>query len=684
MSFDSGWGFGPWCSYPWAEESFSPPIVPPTPPSGVSCMVPGWGLSPWGVGPWAGEAFTHGGTLPNLPPFDIYCIGPCAPMANILGFASVGSFGGSNLTIDPITEDLIIVSGGGPDSPGWGMGPYGMYPWAGGTYPFANDSGITISSTVPSMWTLDFTVDFLSLPVDFSTIATNHVFIGQQAPSGGSVAGLLFSQAGIMYTPCAHISAGSLIVESGSQQFLPSSNFLVSEGEYWTIQIAVSPVSNNCYIYVTKTVDLETLGPQLRYIVARTSAGSCATPPGSETLIAVRGTTGSFSAISLNSICLGTGLIVPNTCQPLETITTQVLGSWGSEMWGGDVWGGAGTYTFAVDGGGFPTIEEIIPNVGTTLGGTSFVITGENLATFFFNDNFNEGLLNTVLWSPLGPLPPVVGPLGPLGTLQVQTTSTPGSYGGVQAVALEPQGDFHVQVDFTVLNQFLLTQPPSEVTLAAIDAATDAGNYARISFIVKGPSATNGIIRCEVWKFGTQVHLFETPFSNNFGTLGLMRYFDPIVGSNHAAFWLNGAKIFDVYDMTSCQVTLRLMTWNEHAPYNIQTQFDNFISHSVVVFVGNAGCDVATNVIEVTNNRIRGTSPATVGQWAGPTDIRVTSGVGTCCTADCIGCWTYEFPAAFVVGRSQPFRPTNREASFTNDPQLRNPGLNIGLGLRRQ
>jgi hypothetical protein len=629
-----------------------------------NCLPPGWGFGFYGHFPWAGEPFVIGGELPTAPPFDLYCIGPCAPMSNILGFVGVSSFGNPG-HINPMTEDLILASGGGIIPPG--------------------ASGITISSAVPGMWTLDFTIDFLNLPVDFSNLVNDHVFVGQQSAPGGSIAGLFFSQAGIEYAPCVHLSGGSLVVES-TPEFLTSSSFLVSENTYYSIRIAVSTVSNQTYIYLTKTSDLPSDGYILRYVLPRTPSSSCITPPVDQTFISVNGTVGSGTAIALDSICLGTGLIVPNTCQPIENVTVESHnGQWGSGPWGSGQWGGGTSFeTLPVDGGGIPTITSVTPNTGPTTGGTPFAIQGTNLASFFFNDNFNEGYLDTTLWAALGPTLITVAPFGLAGKCNLETSTVPGSYSGIQANLLQPQGDFHVQIDFNVLNAFLVTLPSTEVTLVAIDAAIDSGNYARLSYVVKGASATTGTIRCEVWNSATQIHLFEMPYSTNSGSMGVMRYFDPLVNGNHAAFWLNGTKIFDCFDMPASEVKLRIFAWNEASPYDVQVQLDNFISHSVIVFVGVSGCDVATGIIEVATSRIRAVSPPTQNAWAGAVDLRVTSGVGSCCTVDCHDCWTYTFPAAFVVGRSEPYRPTRREVSLTNDPILRNPGPNIGLGLQRQ
>jgi len=375
---------------------------------------------------------------------------------------------------------------------------------------------------------------------------------------------------------------------------------------------------------------------------------------------------------------------VPEVCTPFSTLSGIVLGPWGSGFWGFGAWGGGGLTLIPVVGGGAPVFGSIEPTEGTTLGGTEFTILGANLVSLLFNDNFNDAILDNILWIPLGSGSVNETPFGPTGSVRCQTTNTPGSYAGLQARQLAPKSDFHIQLNFSIQTAFLTSTPPSEVVLATIDAALDPGNFLRISYVMTGPTATTGTIRCEVWRFGTRFHVFETPYSTSSGSLGLMRFYDPVNDDHHAVFWLNGNKLVDFFDCTPCTVQVRFFAYNGASPYQVETWFDNFISHSVVVFCTPFGCDIATNLVEVTDFKLRGKSPPTVGEWAGLTDVRVTNGSGNGCVAICSQCWTYQYPEAFVVGRSEPFRPTRREASFTNDPVLRNPNPNTGLGLRRQ
>jgi hypothetical protein len=377
---------------------------------------------------------------------------------------------------------------------------------------------------------------------------------------------------------------------------------------------------------------------------------------------------------------------VPEGCTPLTELEVAVEGPWGLGAWGEMPWGGAGTYTFAIAGGGAPLFGAVGPVSGLTTGGTDFVLTGTNLACFAFNDRFHNAVVDPVLWAVIGGGTVSEGPFGFTGRLKVATGAAAGQYAGVYGLALTPRGDFHLEVEAEVKTPFLVQaqKPPSEVVLAALEARIDDGNRLVLSYVMTGPTATTGTLRCEVWKYGVRVHVHERALSASVVRLGLMRYSDPVFNDQKAVFWLNGTKVFEAFDAPACTCAVRLYALNKAAAYNVETWFGAFVSHSVVVFVTPNGCDVATNLIEVTTGRIRGKSPPSVGNWAGATTLRITNGSGNGCAVEAEEAWGYTFPEAFVVGRSQPYRPTQREVSFTNDSTLRNPGPNLGLNQRRQ
>lgn len=405
---------------------------------------------------------------------------------------------------------------------------------------------------------------------------------------------------------------------------------------------------------------------------------------GSTVTVYVECVDGNCNAISFTwSFSVGVCIVEP--CEPITSLVMPSIGGWGIDPWGTLPWGGGGPGTLIpVTGGGVPIIATFSPPTGTTLGGTDFIITGTDLACFAFNDIFSDAVVDPLLWWVMGAGTTVEGPFGLGGELQCSVPATAGTITGVLGQALKLKTDFHVEVEYTVKTFFTVTKPSSEVVLAALRAEFDSGNYVQISYVMKGPTAVAGTIRCEVWKLGVLTHISETDTTAMSGKFGLMRYFDPVYNDNKAAFWWNGMKILDVFDCPSCTMQFSYFVRNNAAAYAIETWFDNFVSHSVVAFIGPSGTDVATNVVEVSELKLRGKTPPTIGAWAGPVSIRVTNGSGNGCEGLCEGCFTYQFPDAFVVGRTEPYRPTRKELSIVDDGILRNPNQNIGHGLRRQ
>lgn len=376
---------------------------------------------------------------------------------------------------------------------------------------------------------------------------------------------------------------------------------------------------------------------------------------------------------------------IPEGCTVLSPLPPSVPAGWGGGPWGGGPWGGAsGGGLVPLVGAGTPVVVSVEPPTGVTLGGTPFVLIGTDLATFNFNDHFSDGFVSAALWSKLGPaLATTEGPIGPAGKLHVVLPASPGLGGGVEAKALRLRADFHIEVTVTILTPYLNPKPAGEVVLACIEAKLDDGNLLRLSLIMPGPTAPSAIMKAEVWKFGNLMHVFSEDRNLSTFTFGVSRFFDPVFNDNKAAFYVNGSLFAEFFDAPACTLVPRLYTWNKSSPTSLQVDYDNFLSHSVVVFVGPNGAAEALAPLEITPERIRGLTPPTLGQWAGLVYLRVSNGSGNGCVAITDTLFTYFYPEAFVVGRNVPYRPVAREASLITDPVLRNLGPNIGTGLRR-
>ena len=256
----------------------------------MTCVAPGWGSGIWGTSPWGGSLLPDvGGPLPTVPPFDIYCVGPCGPISTILTHPEVVTIGdGSQFPLDGALDQCLA---------------------SGGSYE-TTDAAMEINVSVPENFTFEFTVSFADLPPSFSSITDSHAYFGTWCPSAGCV-GLFFSQIGIAYTGSVHLDGGNNLVLDTPVQPLENSQTLVGINEYWTVRIAVSFTTGAVFIYVTLTSELLTIGHQLRWIMPIIPSSSAAITPPSETFVSVRGTASNETLAAINSICLGTGVIIP-------------------------------------------------------------------------------------------------------------------------------------------------------------------------------------------------------------------------------------------------------------------------------------------------------------------------------------------------------------------------------------
>ena len=261
------------------------------------CPVPGWGIAPWGAMPWASLAFVGGGgPLPTNPPYDIFCVGPCQEISVVLSYLDVSTIGdGGQFPIDPFTMDQLIASGGPLYS--------------------TDDAAIFFNVSVPPTFTLEFTGLWKNLPNDFSDLTNRHSYLGAFCPSGGCV-GLFFSKIGVLYSGSVSFDGGNNLVLETPVQPLPGSSAFVSENTYWTILVAMSFGTGAVYIYITETSQVPVTGHQLRYVMPVIPSASAAVVPPSEVVVSERGSLLQPTILSLDSICLGTGVILPSL-QPI-------------------------------------------------------------------------------------------------------------------------------------------------------------------------------------------------------------------------------------------------------------------------------------------------------------------------------------------------------------------------------
>lgn len=259
----------------------------------ADCPQYGWGEGPWGATPWGGgESFSAGGPIPSVAPFGVYCVGPCGPMAFVDAYDEVSEVyeTGQLTNTYPYGDDLRLISGGDVSE---------------------QAVHLLIDTSIPTNWTVEYTLFFEELPTDFLDIVNRHLFVGV-ASSNAFSAGLFFSEQGVIYTGSVLFNNANQLVLNHPTQVLPNSYGLVQPGKYYTVRVAVEAATATTYIYLTESSLVPTTGQTLRYILPALPADNAPLSPVTGTTISAKGTALRPSIMDLNSVCLGAGLLIPN------------------------------------------------------------------------------------------------------------------------------------------------------------------------------------------------------------------------------------------------------------------------------------------------------------------------------------------------------------------------------------
>lgn len=257
-----------------------------------ACVPYGWGLGPYGQAPWGGSTLAlPGGPIPTYGDFNIYCVGPCGQMSVLDTYLEVQEYAQSGqIVIVPTVLDFELLSGGAQPT---------------------DTARIFVDKAVPGSWTFDATFKFQALPSDFVNLTERHCFIGT-ADDNGYCAGLFFSSVGIGYTGSVRYDMSGNLLLNSTFQVLPSSLGIVAEGTYYTVRVVLDSITETTFVYITETAQLPVTGHQLRYILPAIPSSSCVTTPQDGTTISVRGTASEPSVLDIGTLCLGTGVIIPN------------------------------------------------------------------------------------------------------------------------------------------------------------------------------------------------------------------------------------------------------------------------------------------------------------------------------------------------------------------------------------
>lgn len=245
----------------------------------------GYGVIPYGSSPYGGGLVDVSGEE-----FDVFCFRDL-DMFQILSSSIIDYTPVDPLQFypDPTTLDLDVRSGGAVPT---------------------LDARIWAIQSVNASFTVEWIVKFDKLPNDFTDLTNSHIYLGA-TDAAGALVGLFFSKVGIAYTGSVSFPSGNLQLDCTFQQ-LPGSSSYVSETDYWVVRAAVAYDLGIVYLYITELSAVAVSGHQLRAILPVIPFSAAATTPIDQVIVSARGTAAAPSYAFLDSMCLGSSLIIPN------------------------------------------------------------------------------------------------------------------------------------------------------------------------------------------------------------------------------------------------------------------------------------------------------------------------------------------------------------------------------------
>jgi len=255
-------------------------------------VTPGWGSTPFGTGPFGGALpSSYGGHIPASAPFDIYNVTPGGDMSVFASYLEVQILAtGGQVGADLVTGDFKLTSGGVAPS---------------------TNARVLIHMPVPEVFTFEATVNFLSLPADFTSLPTKHALFSVSDQQGCTF-GLFFSLVGIAYTGSVHFDGGENLQVNSPVQVLPNSLNVVQEDTFYTLRVAIDSGTKTAFIYITESSLIPSIGHQLKYILPAFESASSVIPPTDLSYLSVRGTGAAPVTLQLDEIALGHNLLIPN------------------------------------------------------------------------------------------------------------------------------------------------------------------------------------------------------------------------------------------------------------------------------------------------------------------------------------------------------------------------------------
>lgn len=163
------------------------------------------------------------------------------------------------------------------------------------------DSGITAEITVPTTFSMQFTILPTAIPDDFSTLATERLFVAAHNQFG-KMAGVLISENG-------GLALSQDGVGTGYQHLIDSADLFDAGAQYYTFRLTVNGDTGRLNIYVTPTTLIPVIGHQLKV-----TTQALDTPSGTldGMTIEVYGSAANPTTVCFDCLRLSTKEVIPN------------------------------------------------------------------------------------------------------------------------------------------------------------------------------------------------------------------------------------------------------------------------------------------------------------------------------------------------------------------------------------